>query len=258
MSSHNEWRQASRYFFDGRARDVGVNDLFGRCYVSGRNPYIWADQKRYDDLISSIVNLTGLTESSSLLEVGCATGFLAVGLSPVVHKYTGVDVARQAIRVARSISSGNCIFKRCEGSDLRFDNHTFDASILYDVVTNFPSIDEVKPIVEEMLRVTREGGRVLVGSVPNEQFRDIEAEITLEVARATILSSQRVPAASPSGIPALIRRRISQVEPAIVCYYFQPDDFLRLGTQLGVRTRIEPIHKLNPYAKTRFNVVFEH
>jgi len=258
VNSYHDWRRASRYFFDSRACDLEANDLSGQCYVSGRNPDIWADERRYRDLISSIVDLTLVTESSSLLEVGCATGFLAIGLSPVIRKYTGVDVARQAIRVAQSMSLDNCSFEKCDGEDLPFENQTFDASILYDVVTNFPSIDEVRPIVEEMLRVTRKGGRVLVGSVPNEQFRDAAAEIAIEIARTTPVSSQAVPNSSRGGILNQIQRKIWRVEPGIICYNFQTEDFIQLGAQLGARTRIAPIHQLNPYAATRFNVVYEY
>jgi SAM-dependent methyltransferase len=207
-------------------------------------------------LISSIVSQTSINRSSSLLEVGCATGFLAVGLFEHVREYVGVDVAAAAIRVARSMHLANCTFDVSDGESLPYPDNRFDAAILYDVVTNFPSFSDVEPIMVELMRVTCRGGRVLIGSIPNEHFREEDQR------RAAELANSLGPLSPTNVVPrnraaSRVRRRMRSVDPGIVGYYFRPEDFVSFGTRLNVRTRIETIHPLNPYVRSRFNVVFE-
>ena len=233
-----------------------MNDLLGRCYVSGRDPRIWGNEDRYNDLIESIISLTSTGPSSSLLEVGCATGFLTVGLAGKLHEYVGVDIAPEAVRVAKSLRIENCSFDVSDGDDLPFPDNRFDASILYDVVTNFPTLSEIAPIIKEMDRVTRVGGVVLIGSIPNEHFQDEDRKTALDL--DSLLSSIPFDATTSrrSARKTFRRRWLRRVEPGIVGYYFRPEDFESLGTDLGLHTRIEPIHGLNPYVRSRFNVVY--
>ena len=127
--------------------------------------------------------------------------------------------------------------------------------------TNFPRFDDGAGIVEEMLRVVKPGGRVLVGSIPDEATKTAYEARTAEVAarlQAQHGPIDRPPVESPApGFFDIVARLVRKpVEPQIVCYYFRPEDFIALGDRLGVGATVTNIHPLNPYEGYRFNVIY--
>jgi ubiquinone/menaquinone biosynthesis C-methylase UbiE len=210
-------------------------------------------------MIASILAQTVADGDSHLLEVGCASGFLALGLAPRIRRYLGVDVARRTVSAARKLDLANAEFRVAEGTRLPLTSHSMDAAICYDVFTNFPSFDIGEAIICEMLRVVRPGGRVLIGSIP-DQARRLEyekrvAEVAMELDLRYGPLPQVPQPSAPKGLDRF-RRWLSPVEPKIVCYYFNRDDFLRLGEKLGIPVEIVDIHPMNPYTGFRFNAIF--
>jgi SAM-dependent methyltransferase len=216
-------------------------------------------------MISSILDAAGAGPTSRLLEVGCAAGYLAQGLAPRVGSYVGVDLAREAVATARRLRLPNARFKVADGSDLPFSDDSFDAAICYDVLTNFPDFAPVAGIVAEMIRTTRPGGRVLMGSVPDAALEAPFIEAVTRVQRE--LQETQGPLLQPQLHP--VRRgwwrrwlgRDDAEQPpgergAVACYYFDRKPFLELGKRLGVEAEVVPVHSLNPYADYRFNVVY--
>jgi ubiquinone/menaquinone biosynthesis C-methylase UbiE len=254
------WRKSLAAFFAERASQVEamptVEDL---CYIAGRDPRLWRQTDIYQDLIASLVESLHLTASTHVLEVGCASGFLARGVAPLVAEYIGVDVAKPTLRVAEKLRLPNATFRLGDGTLLPQGDGTVDAAFCYDVFTNFPRFADGAGIIAEMLRVVKPGGRVLVGSIADQATREAYEKRSATVA-ATLEAQFGPPPARPARPPGLlekIRRRVqTPVEPAIVSYYFQRDDFAALGSSLGVDVRITDIHPRNPYAGCRFNVVY--
>lgn len=259
----NKWIQELHAFFDSRSEEIDPRDISieNLCYVSGRDPRLWAEPKLYEDLIGSIAQQLDLTQEHTLLEVGCATGFLALGLSPKVRHYTGVDLSRKAIQVATRQNLRNAIFRQAHGEHLPFPEGQFERSICYDVVTNFPAFDYLKPIVREMVRVTKGHGKIMIGSVPDEWTSEAFKEVVQKISAQLEENCGPVqnPIAAKRTILNLRRwylRRFKKIEPRIVCYYFKREDFIDLGREIGVKTEIFDIHKHNPYRGYRFNVVY--
>ncbi len=258
----NDWKASSQEFFAQRGRTVRSADkqsLAELCFVSGRDPRLWGQADVYDNLIADIVNRCAVTRESSILEVGCASGFLANGLAPHVREYVGIDLAAPAIKAAQSLGIANATFSIADGERLTFSSSTFDAVFSYDVFTNFPDFNIGAGIVSEMLRVTKPRGRVLVGSVPDAQLRvGYEARVA-EVARE--LESRYGPPPPEPSAPSMnllsrLRHWLKPVTPEIVCYYFNREDFLRLGEALGVSVELVDIHPMNPYVGYRFNAIY--
>lgn len=256
----NSWKVNSRDFFNLRANEIVKNDYRAMCHVSGRNYQIWSDERLYNDLISSILIQLDLTDSSRLLEVGCATGFLAQGLAPSLLSYTGVDVAPKAVKAAKTLKIPNASFLVGDGESLKFADNTFDCAICYDVFTNFPDFKIGEDIIKEMLRVIKPNGRVMVGSVPDSE---LQHEYMEKVAEVTNFYSNKPHHSGPKVRNGIIDKLLDKLfppiisnDPSIICYYFPKKAFIDLGKALNTKTQILSIHSQNPYFGYRYNVVY--
>jgi SAM-dependent methyltransferase len=274
MSS--DWRDRLEAFFEHRARLIPERPtLEDLCYIAGRNPRLWTDETLLTDLRTNLLDLMGIDQNSSVLEVGSAAGFLAQLVAPHVGKYVGVDLAEAPLAVAKRLGLKNAEFQRAQGEHLHFSDGQFDSAFCYDVFSNFPTFEAGEPIISEMLRVVRPGGRILIGSIPDCEKIDelqtlaknlaagLEHRVEPEVERKPLrtlrrdwIKSDRVTRiASFLGLGRFPVRPI-EVKPEVICYYFDRRDFLALGHRLDVETKILDIHPLNPYVGTRFNAVF--
>ena len=259
MSREELWKKSLEGFFSDRARDLGPSpSLADLCYVSGRDPRVWADSKDYDDLIDSIVDQLGLTARSKILEVGCASGFIAYGIAARVASYTGVDLAKPALAVARKLQLANAEFRAADGAQLSFADNSFDAVFCYDVFTNFPEWTIGESIISEMIRVVRPGGSVLVGSTPDEDQREAFEKKVEDVQTALREKYGDVPVRKvrESVWRNLFARVMRPPVPTVSCYYFSRDKFRECAGKLGVTVDILDVHRRNPYRGLRFNARF--
>jgi SAM-dependent methyltransferase len=239
------WRTEARTFFDARgAARLGDNPtLEDRCFVSGRDPRLWRDSKLYASLIDSIVEAVDVTRESSLLEVGCAAGFLAAGLAPRVGRYVGIDVADSAVALARRLNLDHATFVVGNGEQLPFPPGSFDAAVCYDVLTNIPDVAAAEPIVKAMVAAVRPGGGILLGSILDAA---VEGEYARRVAEVSE-QLERVHGPAPH-------------QPAqagsIWGYSFYRRSFVELGESLGLSCEIRNVHADSPYASYRYDVVY--
>ncbi|MFY3682838.1 class I SAM-dependent methyltransferase [Achromobacter xylosoxidans] len=280
------WKEEARDFFSHRAKVVGNRPMLkDLCFVSGRDPRVWADQARYDDMIDSVVRSINADGRSQVLEVGCAAGFVACGVAPRVGQYVGVDVAEGAIECARSLDLPNATFEVGDGGQLPFEADRFDGIYCYDVLTNFPSFDSVTDLIGDMFRTVRPGGKILLGSIPDaakeQEFLEAVARMQTELARQAETSAP-APAA-PVVIPSepgfwakckamlglsiakadqpVAAKPVNSVEqlPAdqgsITCFYFYKQDFESFAGKLGATCVIEEVHIRHPFYGYRYNVV---
>ncbi len=250
------WKDQLQAFFDTRSEEVkGLRPSIERLsYVSGREPRLWMDASLYADLIGSIRDQLALKDDHTLLEVGCAAGFLASGLASAVGRYVGVDIAGNAVAVARSLNISHARFIQADGVILPFADGAFDRVVSYDVFTNIAEWKTAEAMIAEMIRVARPGASVMVGSLADEERREDFERVVQDVAGQLDATY---------GPPRAIRRpfwrrwsRRRRTDGQIVCYYFRRRDFLELGVRLGVDVRLLDIHKRNPYAGYRFNAVY--
>ncbi len=259
----SKWQEELHAFFDIRSGELNGTALTEEqlCYVSGRDPRLWKDPNLYADMMASIERQLQIGKMDSLLEVGCATGFLARGLSSIAGQYTGVDLSKNAIREASRLRLKSAVFRQANGASLPFPDGFFDRSICYDVITNFPSFTSFQPIILEMLRVTRPRGKVMIGSVPDKGTKE---EFLSQVQRVGATLNEKfgcvqLPPVQRRPLIALRKwylRNIKKIEPKIICYYFWKKDFIALGSDSGIKTEILGIHEKNPYFGYRFNVVY--
>ncbi len=100
-----------------------------------------------------------------ILEVGCGDGFLSRELAENIEnaRVFGIDLSKKRIERAKR-KNGKAVFSVGDATNLRFKDNSFDLTIASEVLEHIP---DFKKAVEEIKRVTKKDGKILV-SVPNE------------------------------------------------------------------------------------------
>jgi len=259
------WKQSlERFFYDRGAAITGVPTLLDHCMVSAKDPRLATRPEFHADLIYSLVTQMGLEGDSDVLEVGCASGYIACGLAAKVGRYTGIDLAAMPILVARKMDLPNAEFRQADGAELPFEDGRFDAAFACDVFSNFPSFAEAEPLLREMARVVGPGGRVLAGSITDaSRAEEFQQHVYSVAAR---LEAEYGPPPPPperkTGLLAGLANRLKGIpapppaEARIINFDFEKGDFEAFGRAHGLRVEVHDVHELNPYRGYRYNVVF--
>ncbi len=114
----------------------------------------------------ALVETFGITEGLKVLDLGCGDGTTALPAAARGADVLGVDIARNLVeagnRRAQEQGLSNCSFQEGDASDLNaLDDESFDL-----VVSIFGAMFAPKPfdVAKEMVRVTRPGGRIIMGN----------------------------------------------------------------------------------------------
>ena len=119
----------------------------------------------------ALVGSLGITKGLKILDLGCGDGTTALPEAKLGADVLGVDIASNLIEAgnkrAHEQSLTNLKFQEGDASNLHeLKDHTFDL-----VVSIFGAMFAPKPfdVAKEMVRVTRPGGRVVMGNwIPND------------------------------------------------------------------------------------------
>jgi SAM-dependent methyltransferase len=119
----------------------------------------------------ALVSTLGLKKGLKVLDLGCGDGTTAVPAAKLAADVTGVDIARNLVeagnRRARELGLTNLRFQQGDATDLTgLQDKTFDL-----VISIFGAMFAPKPfdVAKEMVRVTRPGGRIVMGNwIPND------------------------------------------------------------------------------------------
>jgi len=114
----------------------------------------------------ALVQALGITPGLKVLDLGCGDGTTAIPAARLGAEVLGVDIARNLVeagnRRAREQGLTNCRFQEGDATDLReLKDQSFDL-----VVSIFGAMFAPKPfeVAREMVRVTRPGGRIVMGN----------------------------------------------------------------------------------------------
>jgi ubiquinone/menaquinone biosynthesis C-methylase UbiE len=119
----------------------------------------------------AIVKSLGITPPLRVLDLGCGDGTTAVPLAVLGADVVGIDIARNLVDAGnrRAAQAGLNRLKFQEGDACSLqgvDDHSFDLTI-----SVFGAMFAPKPfdVAKEMVRVTKPGGRVVMGNwIPND------------------------------------------------------------------------------------------
>lgn len=119
----------------------------------------------------ALVKGLGITKGMTVLDLGCGDGTTALPAARLGASVLGVDISRTQIaagnRRVEEEGIANCRFEEGDASDLRnLPDHAFEL-----VISIFGAMFAPKPndVAKEMVRVTRPGGRIVMGNwIPND------------------------------------------------------------------------------------------
>ncbi|MEU8246304.1 methyltransferase domain-containing protein [Nonomuraea sp. NPDC048916] len=115
-------------------------------------------------VFAGLAALTEIRPGEKILDVGCGTGYLTHLLAPVTGpagQVTGVDPSASMVGHAGRHAPRNCSYQVGEGQDLPFPDASFDVLVSTLAVHHMPSSARALA-VQEMFRVLRPGGRLLI------------------------------------------------------------------------------------------------
>ena len=133
------------------------------------------------DLLENVYNRKGYTETGQkvsdymesgddVLECACGTGGISVHLALKCGKLIATDFSdgmlRRAEKKCRRLD--NVTFKKADITRLEFSDESFDKTVAGNVIYFLP---EPKLAVEELLRVTKPGGKVIIPTYINQEKR---------------------------------------------------------------------------------------
>jgi SAM-dependent methyltransferase len=114
----------------------------------------------------ALVHRLGIKKGMKVLDLGCGDGTTAVPAAKLGADVLGVDIARNLVeagnRRAKEMGLTNCRFQEGDATNLHeLEDQSFDL-----VVSIFGAMFAPKPpdVAKEMVRVTRPGGRIVMGN----------------------------------------------------------------------------------------------
>ena len=119
----------------------------------------------------ALVEKFGITKGLKVLDLGCGDGTTAIPEAKRGADVLGVDIASNLVAAgnkrAKELGLANCRFQEGDASDMQgVQDRTFDL-----LVSIFRAMFAPKPfdVAKEMVRVTRPGGRIIMGNwIPND------------------------------------------------------------------------------------------
>lgn len=122
------------------------------------------DKSRYlpsNQFKDAIIRLSDnglLPQEARILDIGCGTGQISLPLAQIGYDVTGTDISPAMVQIACSKIRQNCKIRFVVGDaqSLEFGNCLFDCTVASKL---FQHISNWKLAVEEIIRVTKPGGR---------------------------------------------------------------------------------------------------
>ena len=147
-------RKFDKDFFDGDRR----HGYGGFNY----NPRFW------QTVVKDFQNYWNLNEKSSILDVGCAKGFMLFDFYQLIPgmKIEGIDISEYAINNSKSEVSN--FLHVGDASSLSYEDNSFDYIISINTIHNL-DIAECKKALKEIDRVSKKGSFITVDAFRNDE-----------------------------------------------------------------------------------------
>ena len=149
-------RRFGREFFDGDRR----NGYGGFTY----HPRFW------QPVVPTFQDFYGLTAEHSLLDVGCAKGFMLKDFAEVIPglEVAGIDISEYAI--SNAVEGTEAVVQVADARELPFEDDSFDLVVSINTLHNFEREGVVQSL-REVQRVSRRWSFVVLDAYRDEEER---------------------------------------------------------------------------------------
>jgi len=148
-------------WFDLRARYYD-NPLMKMAYYLDGQPVA---QEVMFSVIDDVWKKLRAGGSDILLDVGGGVGLFAKAFHHKLKRVVVTDVSFSMSENGRTLNP-DTPFSVCEASALPFASSSFSRVLCYSVFHYFGDLDHARRVLEELVRVAKKGGRILVGDIP--------------------------------------------------------------------------------------------
>jgi ubiquinone/menaquinone biosynthesis C-methylase UbiE len=136
------------------------------------NGYEVLDTLAWDQMITELSPLLGLSERARVVEFGCGAGAFLASLHSFIPTLdiTGIDYAQPLIKIAEERVAGKyfvCDARNCP----ELASKHFDVACSFGITMYLDTLADVGMLLDEMRRTIHPAGRIFVGEVSNEALR---------------------------------------------------------------------------------------
>lgn len=116
-------------------------------------------QNAYERSVQKIQSV--VTKNDHVLEIGCGTGIVSLGIAPFVKSVIATDISPQMIEIANqkkdSTSVSNVRFETGDGYSFSFAEETFDIVLIFNTLH---VLQEPATVLRETHRLLKSGGKL--------------------------------------------------------------------------------------------------
>jgi len=120
-------------------------------------------QHAYDLSIEKTIAV--ISPEQQVLEIGCGTGIISLGIAAEAGKVTGTDISPQMIDVAKrkaeDAAVANVEFQVCDGYSQPFEDDTFDTVLIFNTLQ---ALKEPATMLAEARRLLKPGGHLVTAT----------------------------------------------------------------------------------------------
>lgn len=112
-----------------------------------------------------VFDLFKAKKGMKVLDVGCGTGNFSIKLAKMGCEVAGIDVSEEMLKVAEAKAREeglNIKFYKMDVHQMEFEDNTFDGVLS---VTAFEFLKEPEKAIEEIFRVLKPNGQLLIGTI---------------------------------------------------------------------------------------------
>ena len=155
--------------------DRAIAREFGKEFFDGDRKHGYGgfnyDPRFWHPVIPTFQRQFGLTSSSSVLDVGCAKGFMMHDMAELIPGITvkGVDISEYAIKNAIGDMKSHVLVANAK--DLPFEDNSFDVVISITTIHNLDR-DDCTLALKEIERVSKGNSFVTVDAYRNEEEKE--------------------------------------------------------------------------------------
>lgn len=159
---------------DKREKSIPASHYTKEYFLSGEYYHSANEYKKFvkgnkpADVYLKAAGYVLQTGSETYLDIGCGKGELVIFLARLRKSVIGIDyspsaieICQDALKFATNPVRKHAQFKFADTSHLPFDNDTFDAVFMLDVIEHLTKI-EIQKALDELTRVLKKNGKVII------------------------------------------------------------------------------------------------